>query len=241
MSTIELATTVAIGTALVLAPIPAQAVRDLNASPPEPQPAPAPESEPAFDEALIARVRTGLDLLPHWRPRPELGETETRILLWSQLELNALYERAGGTVTTAQVEHTSSDGQTWTEEEITVTVDVPGVGPVQAVTGWCDDLAKYGARDTLPLMRAIAPTPQILETAPARGQLLGYDRFAIAPGAPLPDGRTIATVEDPLGSSWRVTDDHGRVHWLHKYGQLVRYTSGTVAFIESEWAGWSSD
>ena len=87
----------------------------------------------------------------------------------------------------------------------------------------------------------IPAEPEILETVPANGCLLGYDRFAIVPGAPLPDGRTIATVEDPHGSSWRVTDDQGAVHWLHKYGQLCRYTSGTVAFIEPEWAGWSSD
>lgn len=85
------------------------------------------------------------------------------------------------------------------------------------------------------------PAAQILETVPANGCLLGYDRFAIAPGAPLPDGRTITVVEDPLGSCWRVADDHGSVHYLHKYGRLIRYTSGTVTFIEPEWAGWSSD
>ncbi|MBC2903154.1 hypothetical protein [Streptomyces cupreus] len=88
---------------------------------------------------------------------------------------------------------------------------------------------------------ATTPEPEILETVPANGCLLGYDRFAITPGAPLPDGRTIATVEDPLGSCWRVTDDQDAVHYLHRYGQLIRYTSGVVAFIEPEWAGWSSD
>lgn len=85
------------------------------------------------------------------------------------------------------------------------------------------------------------PQPEVLETVPANGCLLGYDRYVIAPGAPLPDGRTIVTVEDPLGSSWRVTDEQGGVHWLHKHGDLIRYTSGTVAFREPEWAGWSSD
>lgn len=187
---------VAAGTAVVLAPIDPQPIRNLNAIP-------TPEPDPAlvFDDALIANVRAALGL-PHWQPRPELGETETRILMWSQLELNDLYERVGGTVTTAQVERVSDDGETWAEEEITLTVTVPGIGPVQAITGWCDDLAKYGTRDELPLMRAIVKsTPEILETVSARGQLLGYDRLAITPGAPLPDDRTIATVEDPLGSS----------------------------------------
>jgi hypothetical protein len=130
----------------------------------------------------------------------------------------------------------------WIAEEITVTIDVPGVGHVEATTDWYDGLAKYGSRAELPLMRALAaPEPEILETVPANGCLLGYDRFAITPGAPLPGNRTIATVEDPLGSCWRVTDDRGAVHWLHKYGELIRYTSGTVAFREPEWAGWSSD
>jgi hypothetical protein len=237
LSTIELATTAVIGTALVFAPIDPQPLRDLNAPLPEPEPEPA----PTFDEKLITRVRKALGLL-RWRPNPDHGETETRIVMWSQLELNDLYERVGGTVTIQQVERTSPDGSTWDAEEITVTMDVPGVGPIEATTDWYDGYAKYGRRDELPLMRALdAPKPEILETVPANGCLLGYDRYAIAPGAPLPDGRTITAVEDPLGSCWRVTDDRGAVYLLHKYGWLIRYTSGTVAFLEPEWAGWSSD
>lgn len=38
-----------------------------------------------------------------------------------------------------------------------------------------------------------------------------------------------------------MTDDQGTVHWLHKDGQLLRYTNGTVAFIEPEWASWITD
>lgn len=155
MSTIELATTVAIGTALVLAPIDPQPIRDLNTPPPTPKPEPA----PVFDENLIATVRTALGLT-HWRPNANHGETETRIVMWSQLELNDLYEQVGGTVTTRRVERTTSDGATWTDEEITVTVDVPGVGPVEATTDWCEDLAKYGARDELPLTRTLPALPE---------------------------------------------------------------------------------
>jgi hypothetical protein len=145
LNTIELATTVAIGTALVLAPIDPQPIRELNTPIPDPAPEPI-----VFDQELIARVRTALGL-KHWRPDAEGGETETRIVMWSQLELNDLYLRVGGTVTSRQV----ACGDR-TEEEITVTVDVPGVGPVEAVTDWYEGLAKYGARDELPLMLALA-------------------------------------------------------------------------------------
>lgn len=115
-----------------------------------------------------------------------------------------------------------------------------------AVSQMVDDARRYLACSgldvpALPEDTPAAAEPEILETVPARGQLLGYTRFAIAPGAPLPDGRTIDTVEDPHGSAWRVTDDHGRVRWLHKHGSLVRYTSGVIAFTEPEWAGWASD
>lgn len=235
MTSIDLATITLAGTAVVLAPIPAAVVRDLNDAHDTPEPAPAPE--PVFDDTLVRRVRTALGM-PYWTPRPWLGETETRTILWSQLELNGVYERVGGTVTTRTVQRTTHGGEsTWQATEITVTVDLPGIGAVEAVTDWDEDT---GGRD-LPLMQAIAPAPHILETVPANGRLQGYDRFAIAPGAPLPDGRTIVTVEDPQGLAWHVTDDHGGVHWLHKYGQLIRYTSGGVSFIETEWAGWSSD
>ncbi|MFE2710594.1 hypothetical protein ACFXKI_01035 [Streptomyces mirabilis] len=148
MDTFELATITTIGTALVLAPIDPQPIRDLNTPLPEPEPV------PAFDEALIARVRTALGL-SHWRPNAEHGETETRLVLWSQLELNDLYERVGGTVTSQQAARSASDGATWTAEEITVTVDVPGIGPIEAVTDWYEDFAKHGPRDELPLTRAL--------------------------------------------------------------------------------------
>ena len=149
MSTIELATTSVIGTALVLASIDPQPIRDLNT------PAPTSVWVVTFDEQLARRVRDALGLR-HWKPNADHGETETRLILWSQLELNDLYERVGGTVTSRQVERIGSDGTVWAEEEIIVTVDVPGVGPVEAVTDWCEDLAKYGPRDELPLTRALA-------------------------------------------------------------------------------------
>ncbi len=237
LDTIELAAIVAAGTAVVLAPIDSKPLQSLVADLDVPEPTPAPEPAPVFDETLVTRVRTALGLR-RWKPRAELGETETRIVMWSQLELNDLFERVGGTVTSWQVKH-----DTWTEEEITVTFRLPGVGHVEAVTTWCEDFTKLAARDELPLMRALdAPAPKVLQTVPVRRDGLGgYDLLVVAPGALLPGGRTAVTVEDPLGSSWRVTDDKGTVHYLHKYGELRRYITGVVAFIEPDWAGWACD
>ena len=149
MGTIELATTTLIGTALVLAPIDPQPIRDLNTPPP------ASVWVVTFDEQLARRVRDALGLR-HWKPNADHGETETRLVLWSQLELNDLYQRVGGTVTSRQVQRVDSDGVTWAAEEITVTVDIPGVGPVEAVTDWYEGLAKHGPRDELPLTRTLA-------------------------------------------------------------------------------------
>lgn len=202
MSTIELATTLAIGTALVLAPINPQPLRDLNTPLPEPTPEPEPTPVANYDY---------------------YGS------LWG-------YD----TVAKAEADITQAHAKGHTIDEWNVT-DRDGQ-PLRIVRTTDPTCAFFGGIDisVIPVTAAPTPTPEILETVPANGCLLGYDRFAIAPGAPLPDGRTIATVEDPLGSSWRVTDDQGAVHWLHKYGELIRYTSGTVAFREPEWAGWSS-
>jgi hypothetical protein len=251
VDTIELATIVAAGTVLVAAPIDPRPLRDICRRHPDASPSLAEcpgcvqelhETEKAnracAEAERVAKVNQALGFSDRSMPQPFLGETATSLTMWSQHELNTVYERVGGTITTRIVERTGSTGSTWQATEITLTVEVDGIGPVTVSTDWDEE---SGGHD-LPLMRALAaPAPEILETVPANGCLLGYDRFVVAPGAPLPDGRTIATVEDPLGSAWRVTDDRGAVHYLHKYGNLIRYTSGVVAFIEPEWAGWSSD
>jgi hypothetical protein len=41
-------------------------------------------------------------------------------------------------------------------EEITLTVLMDGVGSVELFTDWCEDLAKHGSREQLPVMRAAA-------------------------------------------------------------------------------------
>lgn len=78
------------------------------------------------------------------------GDTATHITLWTQLELNDLYERVGGSVTSRTVQRTY-DNQTMTEVEITVTVTLSGVATVQLVTDWYEEA---GGHD-LPLMRDI--------------------------------------------------------------------------------------
>ena len=98
----------------------------------------------------VATVNKALGFSDRSMPQPFLGETATSLTMWSQHELNALYERVGGTVTTRVVERTGSSS-TWQATEITLTVDVPSVGPVTVSTDW---YGEYGGRD-LPLMQAI--------------------------------------------------------------------------------------
>jgi hypothetical protein len=94
--------------------------------------------------------------------------------VWSQIELNALFERVGGTVTTRQVERSTHDGcSTWTATEITLTVNVPDVGPVEVVTDIEDD-PEHGYRTDIPVVQAIVryevascPWPTAWPTRPA--------------------------------------------------------------------------
>lgn len=99
----------------------------------------------------LATVGKFLGFSNGFMPQPFLGETATCLTMWSQHELNTVYERVGGTVTTRTVERTCSTGSTWKAIEITLTVDVPGVGPVAVSTDWDEE---SGGSD-LPLVRAI--------------------------------------------------------------------------------------
>ncbi|MEU8968144.1 hypothetical protein AB0D11_02515 [Streptomyces monashensis] len=98
----------------------------------------------------IAKVNRALGFSAHSMPQPHLGETATSLTMWSQHELNVVYERVGGTVTTRIVERTGSCS-TWEATEITLTVYVDGVGQVTVSTDWDEE---SGGRD-LPLMQAI--------------------------------------------------------------------------------------
>lgn len=101
------------------------------------------------DPTVVDKVRAALGFTPGWQPDSHLGETATHLTTWSQMELNDLYERVGGTVTSRQAERTIDD-TTWTATEITLTVDVPGVGPVEVVTDLEID-PEHGYRADVPV------------------------------------------------------------------------------------------
>ncbi|MCM8552298.1 hypothetical protein [Streptomyces sp. STCH 565 A] len=230
MASIEAAAIVAAGTAAVLAPVDPTLFRQVAA--PEPATLPNFTAILAAHAYLRAQAATAAKVAKHlgystgWTPRPHTGETPTRVNAWDQHELNDFYERLGGTATSRQTD----DGTL----EITLTVQVPDVGPVQIVTDWD---APAGGHD-LPLMQALAIAPYIRHTSISttiHGTVISHE-LEITPGAPLPDGKTIASVEDPKGSAWRVTDTTGGIHWLAKNGTMLRYSDGYVTFIVPEWA-----
>lgn len=103
------------------------------------------------DAATVEKVRAALGYPAGWKPRPHLGETATHLTVWSQMELNDLFEQVGGTATTRTVERTASDGTTWTATEITLTVHVPDVGPVDVVTD-IEDNPEHGYRTDVPVV-----------------------------------------------------------------------------------------
>jgi hypothetical protein len=104
------------------------------------------------DPGIVEKVRTRLGFPTGWKPNAHLGETATYLTAWSQMELNALFERVGGTITSRQVKRNTSDGSsTWAATEITLTVQVSGVGPVEIVTDIEDD-PEHGYRTDLPVV-----------------------------------------------------------------------------------------
>lgn len=109
---------------------------------------------PAPDRKAVAAIRRLLGT-PLWEPRPELGETLTRRFLWSQRELNDVYERHGGTVTARPVPQPGTPSAQ-PVMEITVTVPVDGTRPVEFVTEWDGDWARDSRPGELPLVRALA-------------------------------------------------------------------------------------
>lgn len=99
-----------------------------------------------------AKVGQHLGFRAGWKPNAHLGETATHITAWTQRELNDVFQRVGGTVTTRQVQRSTSDGSiVWTAAEITLTAEVPGIGYVEIVADWDEET---GGRD-LPVMRSI--------------------------------------------------------------------------------------
>ena len=105
----------------------------------------------APDAETVAKVNAALGFRPNRMPNAHLGETATYLTVWSQMDLDDIFRRVGGTVTIRQVERSASDGTTWTADEITLTVDVPDVGYVEVVTDIEDD-PKHGYRTDVPVV-----------------------------------------------------------------------------------------
>ncbi|WP_103512912.1 hypothetical protein [Streptomyces sp. SM13] len=105
-------------------------------------------AQQAATDELAAKVRRALG----WRgTHIHEGETATTLSVWSQHELNAVYERVGGVVTTRNVQRAWSGG-TFPAVEITVTVALPGIGTVQISTDWDEGSDGHD----LPVMRSLA-------------------------------------------------------------------------------------
>ncbi|MEW2164383.1 hypothetical protein AB0912_15525 [Streptomyces sp. NPDC007084] len=95
-----------------------------------PEQAQTPGYAAAIGEAL------GIPNISAHAPRPELGETPTRLVVWDVLGLRDIHATAGGAISLLQTERTGPDGITQVVIELTLTVDVEGVGPVEAVADW---------------------------------------------------------------------------------------------------------
>jgi hypothetical protein len=121
------------------------------------------------DPAIVEKVRVALGFRAGWQPRKHLGETETHVIVWSQVELNDVFERVGGSVTARQVERSTSGSDTpWVATELILTVDVPGVGPVQISTDLETESAVYPTDlPVVALARYQAATTHLRELAEA--------------------------------------------------------------------------
>lgn len=104
-------------------------------------------AQQAATKELAAKVRHALGLRSS---RILDGETATSVNVWSQHELNTIYERVGGVVTTRTVQRAWSGG-TFPAIEITITATLPGIGTVQIATDWDEDSEGHD----LPVMRDI--------------------------------------------------------------------------------------
>lgn len=98
-------------------------------------------------------VRDALGLPGYPMPDTDGGETTNKVSLWSVRELNAVYERVGGTVTAREVSRNNGCGEWYTETELKIEVNLPGVGWVYAFTGW--DPAEETYSLTLPVVLAL--------------------------------------------------------------------------------------
>ncbi|MFF5589705.1 hypothetical protein [Streptomyces hygroscopicus] len=99
---------------------------------------------PKPDPRTAARARTAIGV-PGATLREWLGETATRIAVWSLHELDAIAARHPGRLTRRQVTRTLSDGTAYETIEVTLSVRHDDfVNPIEVVTDWDEDLDTSG-------------------------------------------------------------------------------------------------
>ncbi|MEU8473737.1 hypothetical protein [Streptomyces hygroscopicus] len=117
---------------------------------------------PGPDPRTAARARAAIGM-PGAPIREWLGETATRITVWSLRELDAIATRHPGRITRRQVTRTLSDGTAYETIEVTLAIRHDDfVNPIEVVTDWDEDLdtsglsiaARLGPRCTNPAVTA---------------------------------------------------------------------------------------
>ncbi|MGW1938980.1 hypothetical protein [Streptomyces goshikiensis] len=107
---------------------------------------------------LGERARRALGL--RWtRIDHHLGETALHLSIWSPRELQAIYDRRGGTITGRTILETCGDGTVAELTRVTLTVRVPGLGTITAATDWDHNDPDETDMRQVPIIRGLlAPT-----------------------------------------------------------------------------------
>ncbi|MFD7093372.1 hypothetical protein [Streptomyces xanthophaeus] len=106
---------------------------------------------------LGQRARTALgfratDIASH------LGETALHISVWSPRELQDIYDRRGGTITSRIVDEARSDGTFAELTRVTLTVRIPTLGTITAACDWDHNDPDEDAMRQVPVIRGLLAT-----------------------------------------------------------------------------------
>ncbi|MET7746163.1 hypothetical protein [Streptomyces sp. NPDC005385] len=134
----------------------------------------APEQAQTAGYAVAIGEALGIPNINLQAPRPELGETPTRLVVWDVLGLRDIHATAGGEMTFSQTERTGTDGITRVVIELTLTVHVAEVGQVEAVTDWEPTLVPgeedKWRRELVAAAELAKPQPPLIEQLAAAAQ-----------------------------------------------------------------------
>ncbi|MET7944383.1 hypothetical protein [Streptomyces sp. NPDC005302] len=135
----------------------------------------APEQAQTAGYARAIGEALGIPDIERHAPRPELGETPTRLAVWDVLGLRDIHATAGGELTFLQTERTGTDGITRVVVELTLTVHVAEVGPIEAVTDWEPTLVageeEKWRRELVAAAELAKPQPTLLEQLATASQV----------------------------------------------------------------------